>query len=123
MTVAGFGFRKAAALDSLRDALHHATQNHAQVTALATAADKADTPVFRQFAAELALPVHRIAPHHLRAAETITEAPTSRTARGTGSLAEAAALCAAGQHARLVQTRVTSNDRMATCALATGDKT
>jgi cobalt-precorrin 5A hydrolase len=40
---------------------------------------------------------------------------------GTGSIAEAAALAAAGPRARLIATRVVSRDRTATAAIAEGD--
>jgi cobalt-precorrin 5A hydrolase len=40
---------------------------------------------------------------------------------GTGSVAEAAALVAAGPRARLIATRTVSQDRTATAAIAEGD--
>ena len=40
---------------------------------------------------------------------------------GTGSVAEAAALAAAGPRARLITTRTVSQDRTATAAIAEGD--
>jgi cobalt-precorrin 5A hydrolase len=46
MIVAGFGFRQAATLDSLLDALHRAGAPH-HPALLATAADKAASPAFR----------------------------------------------------------------------------
>ena len=122
MIVAGFGFRSAAGVDSLHDALRRAG-GAGQVTALATAADKTTSPAFQTFAKELALPVHAISPLALKSPQTATQAPASIAARGTGSVAEAAALCAAGPGARLLQSRVISNDRMATCALAAGETT
>ncbi|ENO84722.1 hypothetical protein C666_16775, partial [Thauera linaloolentis 47Lol = DSM 12138] len=42
-------------------------------------------------------------------------------ARGCGSVAEAAALAAAGQGARLLAIRHISPDRSATCAIAQGE--
>lgn len=120
MIVAGFGFRAAADADSLRDALQRAAGEGA-ITALATISDKADTPVFQQFAGELDLPVHHVPQHGLPGAVTRTQGDMSRTMRQTGSVAEATALLAAGPGARLVQTRIISTDRMATCALAEGD--
>jgi cobalt-precorrin 5A hydrolase len=115
--VAGFGFRAAATADSLRDALDRAGGH---VDALATAADKADAPAFRAFAAASGLPVHGISPDAIRNQQTATASAASRNARGTGSLAEAAALAAAGPGARLLAPRAISGDRMATCALAIG---
>ena len=117
MIVAGFGFRAAATADSLRDAFSRAGE---KADALATAADKADGPAFRAFAEALGLPVHGVSAEAIRAQETQTASPASRAARETGSLAEAAALAAAGPGARLLAPRAISGDRMATCALAIG---
>jgi cobalt-precorrin 5A hydrolase len=90
--IAGFGFRGSAGLDSLRDALHRTAQSH-RLTALATPADKA---------------------------ETASHSPRVQQLRKTGSVAEAAALSAAGTGARLISTRQVSHDRTATCAVAEG---
>ena len=118
MIVAGFGFRTAATPASL-----HAALSATGVTlpaALAAPADKCAEPAFRAFAADLGLLVIAISPDALVAVETHTRSPRVNAARGTGSVAEAAALSAAGQNARLICPRVVSADRMATCALAEG---
>jgi cobalt-precorrin 5A hydrolase len=115
--VAGFGFRAAATADSLADALARAG-GPAGVTRLATAADKAEAPAFRALAGRLRLPVSGIAAALLARQATATDSDASRAARGTGSLAEAAALAAVGPGARLVAPRAVSADRLATCALA-----
>lgn len=120
MIVAGFGFRGRATVDSLHDAYARAGTG---ADRLATAADKAGTPVFRAFAARLGLPVSAIAPGALAVAETQTRSPASQASRGTGSVAEASALAAAGPDARLTGPRVISTDRLATCALAKGENT
>ena len=117
MIVAGFGFRAAASSDSLAAAL---AATGARPDALATAADKVDAPAFRSFAASLALPVHPILPEALATQPTATRSQASQTARNTGSVAEAAALAAAGPGARLIAPRTISPDRMATCAVAQG---
>ena len=117
MIVAGFGFRAAATVDSMRDAYARAGGGAARI---ATAADKAETPVFADFAAGLALPVTKVNSDALCKQETATHSHHSKTARATGSVAEAAALAAAGPGARLLVPRVVSADRMATCALAEG---
>ncbi|SDY31179.1 cobalamin biosynthesis protein [Citreimonas salinaria] len=116
MIVAGFGFRAAATADSLRDALARAGKD---ADALATAADKAEAPAFRALADALSLPVTAVPPEALAAQETATHSEASLAAHGTGSVAEAAALAAAGPGARLLAPRAISGDRMATCALAT----
>ena len=117
MIVAGFGFRSSATLDSLEDALEQ-TRRALKVHAVATAADKAETPAFAGLAALTGLPVLAIDSAALRAQVTETHSADSIAARGTGSVAEAAALAGAGPGARLIGVRVVSSDRLATCALA-----
>ena len=124
--VAGVGVRAAATEASLADALAHAVRcaGHAgPVAALATARDKAASAVFTTFAHDLDLPVHAIDARDLARQETLTRSVPSLTARGTGSVAEAAALAAAGPGARLLTPRCISGDGMATCALAQGRPT
>lgn len=120
MIVAGFGFRAATDVVSLQDAFARAAGG-TRVTALATAADKATSPAFRQLAQALALPIHAIAQSDLTSIETQTQSAAALAARETGSVAEASALAAAGQGARLLAPRQISTDRMATCALAQGE--
>lgn len=115
MIVAGLGFRKNAGIASLRDALTRAGQSP---QALATAADKAEAPVIRALADELGLPLYAIALAELRDQPTQTHSPRVAELYGTGSLAEAAALAAAGPNARLLGPRVTSKDGKATAAIA-----
>ncbi|THH39172.1 cobalamin biosynthesis protein [Aliishimia ponticola] len=117
MIVAGFGFRGAAEAGSLSDALAR-TGFAADVQALATADDKAAAPAFVAFADALDLPIHPICGADLSETETTTDSPTIRDHRQTGSVAEAAALFAAGPGAKLLCARVISQDRMATCAIA-----
>ncbi|MBX9738665.1 MAG: cobalamin biosynthesis protein [Beijerinckiaceae bacterium] len=118
--VAGFGFRAAATVDSLADALAR-TGAAGSVAALATLEDKARGEAFRTFAAALSLPVHPVDAKTLARQETLTRSDASRIARGTGSVAEASALAAAGQGAKLMAKRVISGDGLATCALAERD--
>lgn len=120
MIAAGFGFRAAATVESLRDAL--AAAGPARPDMLATAGDKAGSLVFLAFAGEMALPVRSVTAATLARQETETHSAASRATHGTGSVAEAAALAAAGPGARLLGPRVVSKDRMATCALAEGDE-
>ena len=117
--IAGLGFRAAAAPESLRAALKAAeTAAGVRATALATAAAKATAPALTALAAERGLPVIAIAN---LPADTPTQSAAARAAHGTGSVAEAAALAAAGPGARLLTHRIVSPDCMATAALATGD--
>ncbi|TVR09203.1 MAG: precorrin methylase [Salinarimonadaceae bacterium] len=120
MIAAGFGFRKGASVTSLMDALSAAAGGR-PVSVLATAADKAQTGVFRSLAAEARLPVRGVDAGSLAAQRTRTHSQASLEARDVGSLAEAAALAAAGEGARLLAPRTISGDGMATCALAEGN--
>ncbi|WP_071796620.1 cobalamin biosynthesis protein [Natronohydrobacter thiooxidans] len=119
MIVAGFGFRGSARAESLASAL--ARCRGAVPDMLASADDKAQSPVFRAFAARLGLPVIAVTEDALVAQSTLTQSAFSLRARGTGSVAEAAALAAAGPNARLIGPREISADGLATCALAEGD--
>lgn len=121
MIVAGFGFRTGAALPSLQAALALAQEGHASATLLATAQDKAAGLL--PLAEALGVPVVGVTPEALATMNTHTRSAASLAARGTGSVAEAAALAAAGPGARLLQPRRISPDRKATCALAQGPST
>ena len=72
-------------------------------------------------ARELGLTIKAIPAEKLAGIETSTRSERIETMRGVGSLAEAAALAAAGRHARLVSTRIVSRDKTATAAIAEGD--
>jgi cobalt-precorrin 5A hydrolase len=112
--VAGFGFSSKATLESLRSA-YQAAGGGAGV--LATLADKAGalTPL----GDALGLPIVAI---DTALPNTLTQSERSIAARGTGSVAEACALAAAGPGAYLLGPRAVSDDRLATCALAQGDE-
>ncbi len=69
-------------------------------------------------AARLDLPILSIPPEALAAQPVQTHSPRVQSRYNTGSLAEAAALAAAGPGARLTGPRVTSPDGMATAAIA-----
>lgn len=120
MKVAGLGFQRQASIDSLREALI-AAGGARGLDALATARDKADAPVLIALARELGLTIKAIPAEQLAAIDTPTRSQRIETMRGTGSLAEAAALAAIGRHGRLVSTRIVSRDRTATAAIAEGD--
>ncbi|WP_109466838.1 cobalamin biosynthesis protein [Albibacillus kandeliae] len=122
MITAGFGFRGAATVQSLRDALAEAAGDRAP-QAIAAPADKCDAPAFAAFAAELGLPVTPVPAEALEQPETLTHSLRVQAKRGTGSVAEAAALVAAGPGARLLAARSVSPDHMATCALAESPET
>lgn len=122
MIAAGFGFRAAAEAQSLLAALEAAiaATGGAAPWMLAAPADKAEGAEFLALAETLGLPVAPVAPAMLAAMDPLcrTRSAASEAARAVGSVAEAAALAAAGPGARLLGPRVTSPDGMATCALA-----
>jgi cobalt-precorrin 5A hydrolase len=117
MIVAGFGFRGKATRASLDDAL---TRAGGRVDVFATAADKAETSEMIAFGADHGVRVVGVRDEALTMQATLTVSQASQSVRKTGSVAEAAALAAAGPGARLLAPRVVSSDRLATCALAEG---
>jgi len=120
MKVAGFGFRKDVTLASLREALL-AAGGPEGLTAIATVRDKADTESLLQLARECGVPVKAVPADVLASVDTLTQSKFVAEKFGTGSVAEAAALAVAGPRARLIATRVVSQDRTATAAIAEGD--
>ncbi|WP_415921283.1 cobalamin biosynthesis protein [Tateyamaria sp. SN6-1] len=119
MIIAGLGFTTRATAQSLADALA-ATGLDSPPDALATAHDKAAHPALLDFARRQNLSIHAVQPHALEQARTETQSMLSHQTRNTGSVAEAAALAAAGPDATLTVPRQISPDRMATCAIAQG---
>jgi cobalt-precorrin 5A hydrolase len=117
--VAGFGCRDSATEDSLQSALDLACADQPQPRALATLAAKAQH--LAPLARTLDLPLIEVSPSALAGQTTLTASDASRAAHATGSVAEASALAAAGPGARLLGPRHISHDRLATCALASGD--
>lgn len=120
MKVAGLGFRKDVTLASLREALL-AAGGPAGLTAVATVSDKADAEVLKQLARECGVPIRAVPADMLSGIDTPTQSKRVAEKFETGSVAEAAALAAAGPRARLIATRVVSQDRTATAAIAEGD--
>jgi len=120
MKVAGFGFRKDVTLASLRDALL-AAGGPEGLAAVATVSDKADAEALKQLALECGVPIKAVPADMLAKVETPTQSTIVAEKFGTGSVAEAAAIAAAGPRARLIATRVVSQDRAATAAIAEGD--
>ncbi|MFN7222622.1 MAG: cobalamin biosynthesis protein [Paracoccaceae bacterium] len=115
MKIAGIGFRTGAPLASLRDALAQVEALGGIADALATPQSKADDPPLRALAAERGLRVFAV-----RVAGILTPTQSARVLalHGTGSVAEAAALAAAGPVAKITVARVVASDAMATCAMA-----
>ena len=119
MIIAGFGMRAEVTEASLQDALD---QTGYAPDAIATVVDKVGINAFQAFARTQNLPIQAVSQVSLDQAQTQTQTQTQSQVslyhRGTGSVAEAAALIAAGTGATLLSGRKISNDRLATCAIA-----
>ena len=114
MRVAGFGFQSGTGISSLLAALALAG---GPVDAVATVENKSGG--LKALASQLNLPVIAVS----RAEIAAHPRPGSERVRhlyGTGSVAEASALAAAGRGAVLVVGRVTSSDGRAVVAIAEG---
>jgi cobalt-precorrin 5A hydrolase len=120
MKVAGLGFRKDVTLASLREALA-AAGGPDGLAAMATVSDKAHAEPLKQLARECGVPIKAVPAETLAGIATSTQSELVMEKFGTGSVAEAAALAAAGPRARLIATRAVSKDRTATAAIAEGD--
>jgi cobalt-precorrin 5A hydrolase len=119
MIVAGFGFREAAEVESLRDALGQAMTEE-QLTHLSVPEDKAAANSILALAAQLDIPVLAVSNATMAAIDTPTQSSVILEKRGIGSVAEAVALAAVGDGAQLQGPRSISSDRLATCAIAIG---
>jgi cobalt-precorrin 5A hydrolase len=120
--VIGIGFRAATPPSSIIDVIETARRAAAphQPSALATAADKADHSSLREASTATALSVLPVETAALEqaAARITTSSDVVVHHRGVGSVCEAAALAAAGPTARLIVSRLISQDRLATAAVA-----
>lgn len=123
MKVAGIGFRAGAPVSALAEALvlaeAAAGDYGGPVRALATDPVKAGAAVIQALGATRGLPVLSVM---VAGVATPMQSPRVQARFGTGSVAEAAAIAAAGTGGRLLCLRVTSSDGMATAAIAVGDR-
>ncbi|NNE51395.1 MAG: cobalamin biosynthesis protein [Sulfitobacter sp.] len=120
MRVAGIGFRAAADLASLQDALQKALEaaGGASIDALVTESAKSRERVFQELAQVMRIPGLGVRKDELEQMITPTQSERIQDRFGTGSLCEAAALAAAGPTAGLIATRAISDDGKATAAIA-----
>lgn len=118
MIVAGFGFRRGALLASLIDALDRLHEHYGAIDRLA--ATQTMWPLVQELGRARGIAVIPVADTALPTATTFTRSRHSLRARGTGSVAEAVALLAAGPGAELLGPRLISADRLATVAAARG---
>lgn len=116
--VAGFGFRRGAQLSSLGEVLDQLEAQSGAIGRLAVASSM--WPLVQQLGHERGIEVLNVADAVLPAMITLTRSTHSLKARGTGSVAEAVALVAAGPGGQLLGPRLISADRMATAAVARG---
>jgi cobalt-precorrin 5A hydrolase len=122
MIVAGVGFRRSVAADEIvmlvELALKRAALTHDALAKLGTIEALADLPAFTEAAHRLAVAAIAVGERDLSAAapRVRMESARSLAAHGVGSVAEAAALAAAGPGATLVLERIASTS--VTCALA-----
>ncbi|PKG54951.1 MULTISPECIES: cobalamin biosynthesis protein [Halomonadaceae] len=114
--VAGFGFRREATIESLGQALDQLIDQYGDVDKLAAACSM--LPLVEELGRLRGIEVIALADAELPTVTTLTHSEQSLQARGTGSVAEAVALLAAGPNAKLVGPRIISVDRQATAALA-----
>ena len=121
LRVAGFGFRQGVTLGSLRGLIKASGQD-GHLSAIATAAYKAQTPAFQDLARSLGLPVIAVPLSAICAQTGAAPAPHLPARYGHKSLAEAAALAASGPQSRLLQRRTISADALATLAIAIGQE-
>ncbi len=122
MIVAGVGFRRSVPADEIvalvEEALERAALTRGALRKLATIASLAALPAFVEAARRLSVDAIAVEEHALSAAapRVRTHSARSLAAHGVGSVAEAAALAAAGPQAELILERIASPS--ATCALA-----
>ncbi|MBO9464682.1 cobalamin biosynthesis protein [Tropicibacter sp. R15_0] len=117
MRVAGIGYRTGAPVSAMRQALEALD---VQVDALAVSDHKTDRAALTDLARQLQIPLISVRQDELRKQQTLTQSPAQLARFGTGSLAEAAALAAAGTGAILKGPRVISPCGRATAAIAEG---
>jgi cobalt-precorrin 5A hydrolase len=115
MRVAGFGFRSVTSAAALKDAYARAG---GRADALAALEGKAVAPEFAAFAAREGLPIVAVATDAIIGITTPTRSDRVLQRFGTGSVAEAVALVAAGPGAQLTGPRMKSEDGTATAAIA-----
>lgn len=120
--VAGIGFRRGADATEIAALIRHALGEVSaapeDITAIATAADRAGDTAIREAALAFGLTPAGISPQALIACDARLHTRSRRieALRGIGSLCEAAALAAAGPEATLALPRIAAGG--VTCALA-----
>jgi cobalt-precorrin 5A hydrolase len=124
--VIGLGFRDEVSAHSIDEAMSVVAARAARPeteTVLAVPEDKAAHPALRAAAKAKCLSIQIASAEAMRAADArvITRSDQAKAHRNVGSVCEAAALAVAGADARLIVTRIVSQDRHATAAAAIED--
>jgi cobalt-precorrin 5A hydrolase len=125
MMVAGIGCRSGASAEAIANVLAAALERcgpeRAQIDALATDAAKGNEAGILAAAAALGLPLIFVGAAQMKAAADYVISTSERVIalKGVPSVAETAALAAAGRDARLLVPRVAN--AAATCAIARGE--
>lgn len=123
MIVAGVGFRRGTTADEIEAVVHQALALHGaeRLDLLATEAGKAGEPAVQEVAQRLsvALEVCSVSDLEAVSGRLLTRSERVMEATGLPSIAEAAALVAAGDNGRLLGPRLAT--ARATCAIAAGD--
>jgi cobalt-precorrin 5A hydrolase len=125
MIVAGIGCRLGTPAEEIERAIERALiafgLASAQVNLIATAAEKAEEPGLVEAARRLAVGVVVCATGEMSAVaeHALTRSPRVAALKGVPSVAETAALAAAGRNGRLLGPRVAFEG--ATCAIAVGE--
>lgn len=122
MIVAGVGFSSQCTAEELAALVRRAEDTIARrAERLAAPVWKLRSPALQDAARILALSLTTISDAELEAADPrcVTRSTAAQARAGVGSVAEAAALAAAGPASRLALTRIASAH--ATCALSEGD--
>lgn len=125
MMVAGIGCRRGATVDAVSEALATALQRcgivHEQIDALATDAAKSNENGIVAVARSLGVPLIFVGLSEMDrvAGSALTSAPLVMALKGVPSIAETAALAAAGRSARLLGPRIAT--AIVTCAVAVGE--
>ena len=123
MIFVGLGFRQAVTIKSFENLIHqvfHLTELPGPIKALATLDTKALDPALQEFAAAKRITLIPVSLENLKRQITPTQSPAAQAAYGLGSIAEAAALFAAGNGSSLIFKRLVSDDKLATFAFAKG---
>ena len=123
MIFVGLGFRKAVTTKSFENLFRQVfnlTELPGPIKALATLDTKALNPALQEFAAAKKVTLIPVSLENLQRQITPTQSLAAQAAYGVGSIAEAAALAAAGDGSLLTFRRLVSNDKLATCAFAKG---